>query len=167
MSHQSNPTMTASWTTSESANEDRTVLQCGPRNAFEDALVEGLDFGALRQAHVNRYHDSDALDASALFADLPFSSPPLAQPNAVWYASPYVAVHAPSNVAPTMTTMRRSEARTVPSRGPAARGESRQARHAAIAVCGVLALIAALAACVFYVGTSHRTDRTAASAAPL
>lgn len=179
MSHHSIPTMTAAWTTRESAGDDRTVAHTGPRDgrgvyehALQEALAEldGFDVGAPYHAPprghaAGGYDDSDALDAAALFADVPPSEPPPALvDDALFHESPYLALRAPSSLAPEMNAIHRAHAPTVRVQRRQSSSTLR-AGMAAIAICGVLALIATLAACLFYLGTPHRSHGTSTTSA--
>jgi len=112
--------------------------------------------------------DSDVLDAHALFADLQLA--PLPMPSmygvdrTVYANGAGLALPTPSPVMilarPEPRTSRRDVATVRSVRSTQAQVDAQRSRLLAVVICGSLALMAALAACIVYVSTPHRSRAT-------
>jgi hypothetical protein len=134
------------------AEEDPTVALGGLGDPFSDALSElaGLDLGRAALAPPSRsLDDVGGLDAKMLFADLPMPAAPVAPEAEAALASLIAPPRAMSARPSQVTTVRAHRGGRASSSARSARASS--ARTLGYVACGALALLATLAACVFYV----------------
>jgi hypothetical protein len=154
MSHPSSSTiLAASSSNVASQPEEDPTVALGRGDPFSFALSElaGLDLGGAALAPPpSCLDDVGVLDATMLFADLPMTAVPVA-PEA---AAPLASLIAP----PRAISLRPSQVATVrnprggrSSSSSISSARSSSARTLGYIACGALALLATLAACVFYV----------------
>jgi hypothetical protein len=155
MSHPSSSTILTAFSSNVAfqPEESPTVALGGLSDPFSYALSElaGLDLaGAALTPPSRALDDVGGLDARMLFADLPMTAMPVA-PEA---AAPLASLIAP----PRAISARPSQVATVrnPRGGRSSSSSARSARASSARTlgyiaCGALALLATLAACVFYV----------------